>query len=95
MIAPGRLSVRLAGVEGGREYSKGVAMELFEAYKQAIRWAQKHIDDDTTVEQIDREQLAWAFRALFYVNAADDIPPPAEQFTQIHQKLLQRGPLEE
>lgn len=70
-------------------------MELFEAYKHAIRWAQEHIDRDTTVEQIDREKLAWAFRALFYVNVTDDIPPPDEQLIRVYGKVLQRGPLEE
>ena len=70
-------------------------MELFEAYKRAIRWAQENIDGDTTVEQIDREKLAWAFRALFYVNATSDIPPPDEQLIRVYRKLLQRRPLEE
>jgi hypothetical protein len=70
-------------------------MEMFEAYKQAIRWAQEHVDGDATVERIDREKLAWAFRALFYVKATDDIPPPDEQLIRVRRKVLQRGPLEE
>jgi hypothetical protein len=70
-------------------------MEMFEAYKQAIRWAQEHVGRSTTVEQIDREKLAWAFRALFYVNATDDIPPPDEQLIRVYGKVLGRGPLEE
>ncbi len=70
-------------------------MELFEAYKQAIRWAQEHVDRNTTVAQIDSEKLAWAFRALFYVNATDDIPPPPEQLIQVYEKVLRRGPMEE
>ncbi len=70
-------------------------MQIFEDYKNAIRWAQENINGQTIVDQLDREKLAWAFRSLFYVNATDEIPPPDEQLIRVYRKVLQRGPLEE
>lgn len=70
-------------------------MQMFEDYKNAIRWAQEHINEQTTLDQIDREKLTWAFRSLFYVKATDEIPPPDEQLIRVYRKVLHRGPLEE
>jgi hypothetical protein len=70
-------------------------MQIFEDYKNAIRWAQEYINGQTTLDQVDREKLAWAFRSLFYVKATDEIPPPDKQLIRVYRKVLQRGPLEE
>ena len=70
-------------------------MQVFEDYKTAIRWAAEHIDGQTTVDQIEPEKLAWAYRALFFLKATDDIPSPDEQLRQVYGKVLRRGPLEE
>jgi hypothetical protein len=70
-------------------------MQIFEDYKNAIRWAQEYINGQTTLDQVDREKLAWAFRSLFYVKATDEIPPPDKQLIRLYRKVLQRGPLEE
>jgi hypothetical protein len=75
--------------------AEGNTMQMFEDYKNAIRWAQENINGQTIVDQIDREKLAWAFRSLFYVKATDEIPPPDEQLIRVYRKVLQRGPLEE
>jgi hypothetical protein len=70
-------------------------MQVFEDYKTAIHWAAEHINGQTTVDQIEREKLAWAYRALFFLKATDEIPPPDEQLRQVYGKVLRRGPLEE
>jgi hypothetical protein len=70
-------------------------MQIFEDYKNAIRWAQEYINGQTTLDQVDREKLGWAFRSLFYVKATDEIPPPDKQLIRVYRKVLQRGPLEE
>lgn len=70
-------------------------MQMFEDYKTAIRWAAEHINGQTTIDQLEPEKLAWAFRALFFLKATDEIPSPDEQLRQVYGKLLRRGPLEE